>query len=81
MTLAIVTEEQVPFTVNIEKLLYYHVGVFAFTGSGKSNLTSLVLRKAVNSLPNMKFVIFDVSSEYGINILDLLKSIPSRDRY
>jgi hypothetical protein len=26
----------------------------------------------------MKFVIFDISSEYGINILDLLKSIPSR---
>ena len=73
-----VTEEQVPFTVNIEKLLHYHVGVFAFTGSGKSNLTSLILRKSVNSLPNMKFVIFDVSSEYGINILDLLKSIPSR---
>jgi DNA helicase HerA-like ATPase len=73
-----VTEEQVPFTLNIEKLLHYHVGVFAFTGSGKSNLTSLVLRKSVNSLPNMKFVIFDISSEYGINILDLLKSIPSR---
>jgi hypothetical protein len=73
-----VTEEQVSFTVNIEKLLHYHVGVFAFTGSGKSNLTSLVLRKAVNSIPNMKFIIFDVSSEYGINILDLLKSIPSR---
>jgi hypothetical protein len=35
MTLAIVTEEQVPFTVNIEKLLHYHVGVFAFTGSGE----------------------------------------------
>lgn len=73
-----VTEEHVPFTVNIEKLLHYHVGVFAFTGSGKSNLTSLVLRKSINLLPNMKFVIFDVSSEYGINILDLLKSNPSR---
>jgi uncharacterized protein len=73
-----VTEERVPFTINIEKLLHYHAGVFAFTGSGKSNLTSLVLRKSVNSLPNIKFVIFDVSSEYGINILDLLKSIPSR---
>ena len=73
-----VTEEQVPFTVNIEKLLHYHVGVFAFTGSGKSNLTSLVLRKSVNSLPIMKFVIFDISSEYGINILDLLRTVPSR---
>ncbi|MGH9926220.1 MAG: helicase HerA domain-containing protein, partial [Nitrososphaera sp.] len=73
-----VTEEQVHFTINIEKLLHYHVCVFAFTGSGKSNLTSLVLRKSINSLPNMKFVIFDISSEYGINTLDLLKSVPSR---
>jgi DNA helicase HerA-like ATPase len=73
-----VTEDQVPFTINIEKLLHYHVGVFAFTGSGKSNLTSLIVRKSINSLPDIKFVIFDVSSEYGINILDLLKSVPSR---
>src|SRR5205814_7956202 len=57
---------------------HYHVGVFAFTGSGKSNLTSLVIRKAMNSVPNVKFVFLDISSEYGINILDLLRSLPSR---
>jgi uncharacterized protein len=72
------TDNQIPFTLNMEKLLHYHVGVFAFTGSGKSNLTSLVIRKAMNSVPNVKFVIFDISSEYGINILDLLRSLPSR---
>jgi len=72
------TDNQIPFTVNIEKLLHYHVGAFAFTGSGKSNLTSLVIRKAMNSVPNVKFVIFDISSEYGVNILDLLRSHPSR---
>ena len=72
------TDNQIPFTVNIEKLLHYHVGVFAFTGSGKSNLTSLVIRKAMNSIPNVKFVVFDISSEYGVNILDLLRSLPSR---
>jgi hypothetical protein len=72
------TDNQIPFTVNIEKLLHYHVGAFAFTGSGKSNLTSLVIRKAMNSVPNVKFVIFDISSEYGVNILDLLRSRPSR---
>jgi uncharacterized protein len=72
------TDNRIPFTVNIEKLLHYHVGAFAFTGSGKSNLTSLVIRKAMNSVPNVKFVIFDISSEYGVNILDLLRSIPSR---
>src|SRR6266571_5391967 len=72
------TDNQIPFTVNIEKLLHYHVGAFAFTGSGKSNLTSLIIRKAMNSVPNVKFVIFDISSEYGVNILDLLRSLPSR---
>ena len=72
------TDNQIPFTVDIEKLLHYHVGVFAFTGSGKSNLTSLVMRKAMNSIPNVKFVVFDISSEYGVNVLDLLRSLPSR---
>jgi uncharacterized protein len=72
------TDNQIPFTVNIEKLLHYHVGVFAFTGSGKSNLTSFAIRKTVNSIPDVKFVTFDISSEYGINILDLLRSLPSR---
>ncbi len=71
-------DNQIPFTVNVEKLLHYHAGAFAFTGSGKSNLTSLVVRKAMNSVPNVKFVIFDISSEYGINILDLLRSFESR---
>jgi uncharacterized protein len=72
------TDNQIPFTVNVEKLLHYHVGVFAFTGSGKSNLTSLVITKAMSSVPNVKFIIFDISSEYGVNILDLLRSLPSR---
>lgn len=73
-----VADDEIPFTVNLEKLLHYHVGVFAFTGSGKSNLTSLVVRKAVRACPDMKVVVFDVSSEYGISILDLLCSAPSR---
>ena len=72
------TDNRIPFTVNIEKLLHYHVGAFVFTGSGKSNLTSLIIRKAMNSVSNVKFVIFDISSEYGINLLDLLRSLPSR---
>jgi DNA helicase HerA-like ATPase len=72
------TDKQIPFTVNIEKLIHYHVGVFAFTGSGKSNLTSLAIRKAMNTISDVKFIVFDISAEYAINTLDLLKSIPSR---
>ena len=72
------TDNPIPFTVNIEKLIHYHVGVFAFTGSGKSNLTSLAIRKAMNTMTDVKFVVFDISAEYAINILDLLKALPSR---
>src|SRR5437867_1410513 len=72
------TDSQIPFTINIEKLIHYHVGVFAFTGSGKSNLTSLVIKKALKTIPDVKFVVFDISAEYSINILDILKSLPSR---
>jgi hypothetical protein len=32
----------------------------------------------MNSVPNAKFVIFDISSEYGINLLDLLRTLQSR---
>jgi hypothetical protein len=73
-----VTDQQIPFTVNLEKLLHYHVGVFAFTGAGKSNLTSHIIRKSLRSVKNTKFVIFDVSSEYAVNILDQLNEYPSR---
>jgi DNA helicase HerA-like ATPase len=73
-----ITDSKIPFTLNLEKLLHYHVGLFAFTGSGKSNLTSVVMRKASRAIPNVKFVIFDVSAEYGINILDVLHQYPSR---
>ena len=72
------TGQKVPSILNLEKLLHFHVGVFAFTGSGKSNLTSLIIRKAIRSIPDLKFVIFDISSEYGINLMDLLRKFPSR---
>ncbi len=32
----------------------------------------------MKACPDMKVVVFDVSSEYGISILDLLCNVPSR---
>lgn len=73
-----VIDETIPFTVDIEKLIHYHVGLFAFTGSGKSNMTAMVVRKALQVVPDLKIVIFDLSSEYGIHIVDVLEKYPSR---
>jgi hypothetical protein len=73
-----VIDDKIPLTVNIANLIHFHVGVFAFSGSGKSNLTALVIRKALRVIPDLKIVILDVSSEYGIHILDVLNSYPSK---
>jgi DNA helicase HerA-like ATPase len=72
------TDDSIPFSVNLEQLIHYMSGTFAFTGSGKSNLTAMVIRKALKAIPDLKVVIFDLSAEYGIHILDVLNDLPSR---
>ncbi|RLF10460.1 MAG: hypothetical protein DRJ62_05055, partial [Thermoprotei archaeon] len=47
--------------VDLERLIKYHGGTFGFTGTGKSNLTSLIVRKIMNSLEDTRVVIVDVA--------------------
>ena len=61
-----------PLTVDIGSIIRYHAGVFGFTGSGKSNLTSYLIRKAVEAIPDLKVLVFDVAGEYPIHLLDLV---------
>ncbi len=64
----------IPIYIDFEKLIRYHFGVFAFTGGGKSNLMSNVLRRLLlhTSKDNTKLVIFDISCEYTFLLLDVL---------
>jgi len=62
----------IPIYVDFEKLVRYHFGVFAFTGGGKSNLMSNVLRRILLHTDNTKVIIFDISCEYIFLMLDLL---------
>lgn len=62
----------IPIYVNFEKLIRYHFGVFAFTGGGKSNLMSNMLRRILLHTENTKTVIFDISCEYAFLLLDVL---------
>jgi DNA helicase HerA-like ATPase len=62
----------IPIYVDFEKLVRYHFGVFAFTGGGKSNLMSNVLRRLLLHTDDMKVVIFDISCEYIFLLLDML---------
>jgi DNA helicase HerA-like ATPase len=62
----------IPIYVDFEKLVRYHFGVFAFTGGGKSNLMSNILRRLLLHTSNTKIVVFDVSCEYTFLLLDVL---------
>jgi uncharacterized protein len=73
-----VIDDVVPFTINFTQLINFHVGVFCHTGGGKSYLTSMIVRKALHAISDLKVVVFDVSSEYGIHLLDQLTELESR---
>ena len=48
-------------------------GIFCHnTGSGKSNLTSALVRKAIKADPELTVVVFDIAGEYAVHLLDLL---------
>jgi DNA helicase HerA-like ATPase len=59
-------------TVSLERLVKYHGGVFGFTGVGKSNITSIIVRKVFEYMPNTRIVIIDTAGEYSIGLLDLI---------
>jgi len=66
------SKTNIPIYVDFEKLVRYHFGVFAFTGGGKSNLLSNILRRLMLHTDNMKIVVFDLSCEYTFLLLDVL---------
>jgi intein/homing endonuclease len=58
---------------NAENFLAGFGGVFCHnTGTGKSNLTSALLRVALNQDPTLTAVVVDIAGEYAVNLLDLL---------
>ncbi|MEM2104129.1 MAG: ATP-binding protein, partial [Candidatus Bathyarchaeia archaeon] len=74
------TSTVIPIYVDFEKLVRYHFGVFAFTGGGKSNLMSNILRRILLHTSDVKIVVFDISCEYVFLLLDLLanEAIPAK---
>ena len=63
-----------PFTIDMGNMIRYHCGFFAFTGSGKSNLASSLVRLALKSDPGLTVVVLDIAGEYVVNLLDLLEA-------
>jgi hypothetical protein len=73
-------EGAVPIYVSFDRLARYHFGVFSFTGGGKSNLLSNILRRIIYHSKATKTVIFDISMEYPFLLQDVFldKTIKSK---
>jgi len=73
-------DEKIPIYLDFESMVRYHFGIFAFTGAGKSNLLANTLRRILIHNPEIKVVLFDVSSEYPFLLMDLFadETLPSK---
>ncbi|MBL7118507.1 ATP-binding protein [Candidatus Bathyarchaeota archaeon] len=71
--------EEIPIYVDFNSLVRYHFGIFAFTGGGKSNLLSNILRRLLYHNESTSIVIFDISCEYPFLLMDVFTDpeIPS----
>jgi hypothetical protein len=66
-------DENVRAFLRVEELIKVHFGIFGFTGAGKSNLLSTLVRKLLTeSTEPVKIVFFDLMSEYTGLLLDQL---------
>ena len=61
-----------PLTIDMDNLIRYHSSFLGFTGTGKSNLTSGLLRLALKRDQGLTAVVVDIAGEYAVNLLDLL---------
>jgi DNA helicase HerA-like ATPase len=64
--------ERIPIYVDFDRLVRYHFGIFGFTGCGKSNLLSNIIRRLIYHTRATKVVIFDISAEYPFLLQDVL---------
>ncbi|MFD0916187.1 helicase HerA domain-containing protein [Pseudahrensia aquimaris] len=58
-------EHTIPAHIDIEAMLSKHFAVLGSTGCGKSSAVSLLLRKCVTSVPDLRTVILDPHNEYA----------------
>jgi DNA helicase HerA-like ATPase len=74
------TGEEIPLYVDFDSLVRYHFGIFAFTGGGKSNLMSNMLRRLLIHREEVRVVVFDISCEYPFLLMDVFAepSLPSK---
>jgi DNA helicase HerA-like ATPase len=78
-------DKNIKVMLRVDDLIKTHFGVFGFTGVGKSNLISTLIRKLMteridnsgvkHSTRNIKIILFDLMDEYTALLIDLLTDV------
>jgi uncharacterized protein len=70
-------DDSIPATVNIEDMLSKHFSVVGTTGVGKSSAVSLLVRKAVETKPDLRVLVLDPHNEYANAFRDISITLDS----
>jgi DNA helicase HerA-like ATPase len=68
----LVLNPTLPVHIEVDKMTSLHFGVFGFTGSGKSNLTSTLISEIIAAREDQRVVLFDLMDEYLPLLLDII---------
>lgn len=76
ITIGNLRKGEIDIDLKVEDLIRTHIGIFGYTGTGKSNLVSTLVHKLLqkNSVP-VNIVIFDLMGEYTALLADVLNDV------
>ncbi len=71
---SLIKEPQIEVLMDVQNAVKTHIGIFGFTGVGKSNFISTMISQLLSSNVRIKILIFDLNNEYLGLLSDLLVS-------
>jgi uncharacterized protein len=69
--------EDIPAEIDVSELMRRHFAVLGSTGVGKTTSVSLLLKKSLATMPNLRIIIFDPHNEYAAHFPGLAQIIDS----
>ena len=69
--------EDIPAEIDVSELMRRHFAVLGSTGVGKATSVSLLLKKSLATMPNLRIIIFDPHNEYAAHFPGLAQIIDS----
>lgn len=71
---SLIREPKIEVLMDIQNAIKTHIGIFGFTGVGKSNFISTMINNLFSTNLKLKIVVFDLNNEYLGLLGDILES-------